>query len=178
MLLDRVAADLGVRLHVTPIGFKYIAEKMIAGEVAIGGEESGGLGVAFHLPERDGILSALLVLEAIAHSGGALEAIVARQDVAYGALHYGRRDLHLPMHVLRAFLDGLKSSPPPSRCGQRVTGLDDRDGVKLIFGSRGWLLHRLSGTEPVIRIYAEHEDATLIGRLLDETEAEVGKLAN
>ena len=107
LLLDRVAADLGVRLHVTPIGFKHIAEKMISGEVAIGGEESGGLGVAFHLPERDGVLSALLVLEAIAHSGGTLEAIVAGQDAAYGALHYGRRDLHLPMPVLRAFLDGL-----------------------------------------------------------------------
>ncbi len=177
MLLDRVAANLGVTLHVTPIGFKYIAEKMISGEVAIGGEESGGLGVAFHLPERDGILSALLVLEAIAHSGGSLEAIVARQDAAYGALHYGRRDLHLPMPVLRAFLDGLRSSPPASRCGQRVTGFEDMDGVKLIFGSHGWLLHRLSGTEPIIRIYAENEDATLIGKLLDETEAELAKLA-
>jgi phosphomannomutase len=178
MLLDRVAAGLGVRLHVTPIGFKYIAEKMMTGEVAIGGEESGGLGVAFHLPERDGVLSALLVLEAIAHSGGSLEAIVARQDAAYGVLHYGRRDLHLAAPVLRTFLDGLRSRPPASRCGQRVTGLDDMDGVKLIFGSRGWLLHRLSGTEPVIRIYAEHEDPEMIRAFLDETEAEIGKLAN
>ena len=178
MLLDRVAQSLGVKLHVTPIGFKHIAERMISGEVAIGGEESGGLGVAFHLPERDGILSALLVLEAIAHSGGSLEAIVARQDADYGALHFGRRDLHLPMPVLRAFLDGLRSGPPASRCGQRVTGIDDMDGVKLIFGSRGWLLHRLSGTEPIIRIYAEHEDPEMIRALLDETEAEIGRLAN
>lgn len=175
LLLDRVAADLGVPLHVTPIGFKHIAEKMISGEVAIGGEESGGLGVAFHLPERDGVLSALLVLEAIACSGGPLEAIVARQDAAYGVLHYGRRDLHLPMPVLHAFLDELKAHPPASRSGQRVTGLDDMDGVKLNFGSRGWLLHRLSGTEPLIRIYAEHEDAALIGKLLDETETELRK---
>ncbi len=113
LLLDRVASRLGVPLHVTPVGFKHIAAKMLSGEVAIGGEESGGLGVAFHLPERDGVLSALLVLEAIAHSGGALETIVAGQDAAYGALAYGRRDLHLPMPVLRAFVENLRSDPPP-----------------------------------------------------------------
>ena len=177
LLLDRVASRLGVPLHVTPVGFKHIAAKMLSGEVAIGGEESGGLGVAFHLPERDGVLSALLVLEAIAHSGGSLETIVAGQDAAYGALAYGRRDLHLPMPVLRAFLENLRSDPPPSRCGEPVTGVDDMDGVKLLFGSRGWLLHRLSGTEPIIRIYAEHEDPTLIGKLLDETQAKLEKLA-
>jgi len=175
LLLDRVAARLGVPLCVTPIGFKHIATKMLAGEVAIGGEESGGLGVAFHLPERDGILSALLVLETLAHSGSTLETLVAKQDAAYGALAYGRRDLHLPMPALRAFLDRLKADPPASRCGERVTGVDDMDGVKLLFGSRGWLLHRLSGTEPIIRIYAEHEDPRMIRALLDETEAEIGK---
>ena len=178
LLLDRVASRLGVPLHVTPVGFKHIAAKMLSGEVAIGGEESGGLGVAFHLPERDGVLSALLVLEAIAHSGGSLETIVAGQDAAYGALAYGRRDLHLPMPVLRAFVEKLRSDPPASRCGERVTGVDDMDGVKLLFGSRGWLLHRLSGTEPIIRIYAEHEDPTLIGKLLDETQALLAKLAS
>jgi phosphomannomutase len=177
LLLDRVAARLGVPLHVTPVGFKHIAAKMLSGEVAIGGEESGGLGVAFHLPERDGVLAALLVLEAIAHSGGSLETIVARQDAAYGALAYGRRDLHLPTPVLRDFVERLRSDPPLSRCGQRVTGVDDMDGVKLLFGSRGWLLHRLSGTEPIIRIYAEHEDPTLIEKLLDETQASLAKLA-
>ena len=171
LLLDRVAARLGVSLHVTPVGFKHIAAKMLSGEVAIGGEESGGLGVAFHLPERDGVLTALLVLEALAHSGAPLEALLAKQDATYGALAYGRRDLPLPVPVLRRFVESLRSDPPPSRCGERVTGVDGMDGVKLLFGSRGWLLHRLSGTEPVIRIYAEHEDPGMIGRLLDETEA-------
>ncbi|HMA29050.1 MAG TPA: phosphoglucomutase/phosphomannomutase family protein [Thermoanaerobaculia bacterium] len=177
LLLDRVASHLGVPLHVTPVGFKHIAAKMLSGDVAIGGEESGGLGVAFHLPERDGVLSALLVLEAIAHSGGTLEKIAARQDATYGALAYGRRDLHLPAPVLRAFVEKLRSDPPPSRCGERVTGVDDMDGVKLLFGRRGWLLHRLSGTEPIIRIYAEHEDPALIEKLLDETEASLAKVA-
>ena len=121
-------------LHVTPIGFKHIAEKMLSGEVGIGGEESGGLGVSFFLPERDGVLSALLVLEAVAHSGVSFEALLARQDATYGALAYGRRDLHLPMPVLRAFVESLRTDPPRSRCGERVTGVDDLDGVKLLFG--------------------------------------------
>ena len=177
LLLDRVAARLSVPLHVTPIGFKYIAEKMIAGEVGIGGEESGGLGVAFFLPERDGVLSALLVLEAIAHSGLTFDQLLARQDATYGALAYGRRDLRLPMPVLRSFLDGLSASPPAVRSGEKVTGVSRLDGLKLEFGTRGWLLHRLSGTEPIIRIYAEHEDPQTVSRLLDETEQALRALA-
>ena len=173
LLLDRVAAKLGVPLHVTPIGFKYIAEKMLAGEVGIGGEESGGLGVSFFLPERDGVLSALLVLEAIAHSGGSFPALLARQDADYGAFSYDRRDLHLPMPTLRAFVDRLQTAPPANLAGERVTGVETLDGVKLLLGGRGWILHRLSGTEPIIRIYAEHEDAGTVPRLLDATVAAI-----
>ncbi len=171
LLLDRVAAKLGVPLHVTPIGFKYIAEKMLAGEVGIGGEESGGLGVSFFLPERDGVLSALLVLETIAHSGGSFSSLLARQDADYGALAYDRRDLHLPTPVLRAFMNRLEAAPPSIVAGERVTGVETLDGVKLLLGGRGWILHRLSGTEPVLRIYAEHEDAAAVRRLLDVTVA-------
>jgi phosphomannomutase len=173
LLVDRVAARLGVPLCVTPIGFKHIAEKMMTGEVAIGGEESGGLGVSFHLPERDGVLSALLILEAIAHSGGSFDALLRTQDETYGSFAYGRRDLHLPMPVLEAFLSQMKASPPATRAGQAVTGVADLDGVKLLLGGRGWLLHRLSGTEPIIRVYAEHEDPGVVEALLEETEKEL-----
>ncbi len=173
LLLDRVAARLGVPLHETPIGFKYIAEKMMSGEVGIGGEESGGLGVSFFLPERDGVLSALLLLEAIAHSGISFAALLARQDETYGSLAYGRRDLYFPVPLLRSYLERLKSAPPGSRAGQEVTAVSSLDGVKLSFSGRGWLLHRLSGTEPMIRIYAEHEDPSLIEPLLDETERDL-----
>lgn len=177
LLLDRVAARLNVPLHVTPIGFKYIAEKMLAGEVGIGGEESGGLGVSFFLPERDGVLSGLLVLEAVALAGGSFARLLDEQDASYGALSYGRRDIRLPVPVLRRYLDRLRLSPPPSRGGERVTGLADMDGVKLLLGERGWLLHRLSGTEPMIRIYAEHEDPARIELLLGETEEELRAFA-
>ncbi len=173
LLLDRVAARLRVPLFVTPIGFKHIAEKMMTGEVAIGGEESGGLGVSFHLPERDGVLSALLVLEAIAHSGGSFDALLKKQDATYGSFAYGRRDIHLPMPLLQAYVESLRAAPPASRAGQAVTGVEHLDGVKLLLGEKGWLLHRLSGTEPIIRIYAEHEDASVVDALLAETEAEI-----
>jgi len=171
LLVDRVAAALGVPLHVTPIGFKYIAERMLAGDAGIGGEESGGLGVSFFLPERDGVFSALLVLEAIALSGKTLEELLLEQDRSYGAFAYGRRDFHLPMAVLRAFVESRRTEPPDAIAGQRVTGVETMDGVKLLFGGRGWLLHRLSGTEPILRIYAEHEDADAVTGLLDETES-------
>ena len=169
LLLDRVAAKLGVPLHVTPIGFKWIAEKMLSGEVGIGGEESGGLGVSFFLPERDGVLSGLLLLEAVAHSGVSFRELLARQDREHGSFSYGRRDVRLPMPVLKAFVEGLASSPPERRAGASVTGVDTMDGVKLLFGGRGWLLHRLSGTEPILRVYAEHEDPAMVERLLGET---------
>lgn len=169
LLVDRVAARLSVPLHVTQIGFKWIAEKMLSGEVGIGGEESGGLGVSFFLPERDGVLSGLLVLEAVAHSGLSFAALLARQDRDYGAFAYGRRDVRLPMPVLRAFVDGLLAAPPSSRAGASVTSVETLDGVKLLFGGRGWLLHRLSGTEPILRVYAEHEDPAMVTKLLDET---------
>lgn len=171
LLLDRVAARLGVPLHVTPVGFKYIAEKMLAGEAGIGGEESGGVGVSFFLPERDGILSALLVLEAIAVSGLSFAALLERQEARYGSFAYDRRDLHLPMPLLRAFVERLENTPPPTLAGREVTGVDTLDGVKLLLGSRGWILHRLSGTEPILRVYAEHEDEATVRRLLDETVA-------
>ncbi len=173
LLVDRVAAGLGVPLHVTPIGFKYVAEKLLAGEAGIGGEESGGLGVSFFLPERDGVFTSLLLLEAIALSGESFSELLRRQDATYGAFAYGRRDLRRPMDLLSEFVRGLAASPPEAVAGERVTGVSDLDGIKLHFGDRGWLLHRLSGTEPLIRVYAEHEDPGSVQRLLDETEAKI-----
>src|SRR5204862_5045723 len=101
LLVDRVAAHLGVPLVVTPIGFKHIAERMRAKEVGIGGEESGGLGVSFFLPERDGVLSALLVLEAVALSGVSLEALLAEREARFGGGRNGGRELHFGPGGLR-----------------------------------------------------------------------------
>ncbi|MGH9366054.1 MAG: phosphoglucomutase/phosphomannomutase family protein [Thermoanaerobaculia bacterium] len=166
LLIDRVAEALGARLYETPIGFKHIAELMNRGEVAAGGEESGGYAFAFHLPERDGVLAALLLLESLALSGRDLDA--ALEDLArdFGAFAYGRRDVYLPVPVIRAFLEEVRSAPPERVAGEAVTEVRDLDGVKYLFDGRGWLLHRLSGTEPMIRLYCEHEREESVRRTL------------
>lgn len=170
LVVDRVCQDLGAPLITTPIGFKYLAERMLANEIGIGGEESGGLGVSFYLPERDGVFSALLVLEAIAHSGKTFKALLGEQEDSYGLFHYDRRDRHGPALALASLVEGLRRNPPDRIAGETVTAVADLDGFKLEFGTRGWLLFRLSGTEPIIRLYAEHEDEQKVSSLLDAAE--------
>ena len=170
LLIDRVGAALGVPVRETGIGFKYIADLMISGEVAVGGEESGGYGFAFHLPERDGTLAALLLLEHLARTGRTLERAVADLDAEFGSFAYGRRDVYLPVERIRRFLGHVAAHPPRSVAGERVTGSREGDGVKLLFGERGWLLMRLSGTEPMIRLYCEHEDGRRCEAILSRAQ--------
>lgn len=158
LLIDRIGGALGVPVYETGIGFKYVADLMISGKVAVGGEESGGYGFAFHLPERDGTLAALLLLESLALSGRTLRRALADLETEFGAFEYGRRDLYRPVETIRRFLAHVARRPPVSVAGERVTACREGDGVKLAFGERGWLLMRLSGTEPMIRLYCEHED--------------------
>jgi phosphomannomutase len=169
ILIDRIAKSLGAPLTETPIGFKHIADLMNRGEVAAGGEESGGYAFAFHLPERDGVLSALVLLESLAAAGQDLDAALDGLAREFGTFEYARRDVHLPVPVIRAFLDEVRDAPPGKVAGETVTGVRDIDGIKYLFGGRGWLLHRLSGTEPLIRLYCEHEDGESVRRALQET---------
>ena len=175
LLIDRVAAALGAPVHETPIGFKYVAELMNSGAVVAGGEESGGYGFAFHLPERDGVLNALLLVESLAVSGRDLDRALADLTAEFGEFAYGRRDVYMPVPAIAAFLEDVRRTPPRNVAGEAVTGVRDLDGVKYLFGERGWLLHRLSGTEPMIRLYCEHEDERLVGEILDEA---VSRLSN
>jgi phosphomannomutase len=170
ILIDRVASALGARLYETPIGFKHIAEFMTRGEVAAGGEESGGYAFAFHLPERDGVLSALVLLESLALSGRDLDGALEDLEREFGAFAYGRRDVYLPVPVARAFLEEVRSAPPESVAGETITEVRNMDGVKYVFGGRGWLLHRLSGTEPMVRLYCEHEHEDAVRRILHEAD--------
>ena len=168
--IDRIAASLSVPLIETGIGFKHVAELMNRGEAAAGGEESGGYAFDFHLPERDGVLSALLLVESLAMSGrnlgDALDALAAE----FGRFEYGRRDVLLPVDVVRRYVSHVHAAPPRSVAGEPVTAVFDRDGVKYVFGGRGWLLHRLSGTEPMVRLYCEHEDGGKMEEILGEAE--------
>lgn len=175
LLLDRIAARLGVPLHETAIGFKYIAALMISGRVAVGGEESGGYGFSFHLPERDGTLSALLLAENLALTSRTLDGALADLDREFGRFEYARRDLYLPVETIRAFLAATRRRPPRSVAGRRVTGLRAKDGIKLLFDGRGWLLLRLSGTEPMVRLYCEHEDPAAPAEILSRAEQHLRK---
>jgi len=177
LLIDRIGERLGVPVHETDIGFKHVADLMISGKVAVGGEESGGYGFAFHLPERDGTLAALLLLESLARTGRSLDRALADLDAEFGRFEYGRRDLYRPVERIRRFLAGVAAHPPRAVAGERVTGCRERDGVKLLFGGRGWLLMRLSGTEPMIRLYCEHEDGRLCEAILGRAQERLNRFS-
>jgi phosphomannomutase len=177
LLIDRVASGLGVPLHETPIGFKYVAELMNTGVVAAGGEESGGYAFAFHLPERDGVFNALLLIESLAVSGQSLDEALAGLAAEFGSFAYGRRDVYLPVPVIQEFLAKVERDPAESVAGQPVTDVRNLDGVKYLLGDRGWLLHRLSGTEPMIRLYCEHEEEAAVEKVLQEAEQRLRRFA-
>ena len=177
LLIDRIAAALGVKLYETAIGFKYIAELMNRGEAAAGGEESGGYAFALHLPERDGVFNALLLIESLALGGENLDAALSRLASEFGSFAYGRRDVYLPVPLIREYLENVRENPPREVAGQAVTSVRDLDGVKYSFGQRGWLLHRLSGTEPMIRLYCEHEEEAIVERVLEEAQSRLQDFA-
>ena len=177
LLIDRVAAKLGSPLHETAIGFKYVAELMNGGEAAAGGEESGGYAFGFHLPERDGVLNALLLLESLAQAGRDLDGALEDLAAEFGTFEYDRRDVYLPVAVVRAYLERVRSDPPAAVAGVPVTGVATKDGVKYRFGEDGWLLHRLSGTEPMVRLYCEHVDGEAVARILAASEDRLREFA-
>lgn len=167
LLIDRIAQRLGVSIEETDIGFKYVADLMISGKAAAGGEESGGYGFAFHLPERDGTLSALLLLESLARTAKSLDQALSDLDSEFGRFHYSRSDVRIPAETTARFLAHVAVSPPRRIAGHKVTSAKQRDGLKLFFGDSGWLLLRRSGTEPMIRLYCEHRDESACREILD-----------
>lgn len=167
-IVDKLAHRLGLELVVTPIGFKHIADEMLKGGVLIGGEESGGIGVAGHIPERDGLLNALLLLESVVRTGKSLGRQFAEVEAEVGFKHaYDRMDLQLPsMEHIQAAMARVQT--PQTIAGQHVSGTESLDGIKWLFGETGWLLFRASGTEPVLRIYCEAQDGESVKAILTE----------
>jgi phosphomannomutase len=166
-LVEKVARSLGTGFHETAIGFKYVADLMLTRNILIGGEESGGIGFGHFLPERDGILSGLLVAECVAHYGRPLSKIVDAMETEFGALHYDRRDVSRPMEVCARLIDRVRAGELDSAFGLRFKSREETDGVKLNFDDGSWILFRKSGTEPIIRIYCESPDAGRVGEMLD-----------
>lgn len=172
VIVKRIAESYGFRLFETPVGFKHIGEIMLdpANDFLIGGEESGGIGVRGHVPERDGILNSLLLLEAVIASGRKPSEIVRDIWREFGEFHFERRDLHVQMESGLRLLAGLREKTPDQLAGYQVTGLATRDGVKLIFADESWILFRQSGTEPLLRIYCEATTVSKMTALMDAGE--------
>jgi phosphomannomutase len=170
-MIDALCQHLGLSLTVTPIGFKYICENMLKGDVLIGGEESGGIGVQRHIPERDGVLMGLMLLEAMTLSGKLLSELVQEIFDLVGEHHYDRIDLHLEREEMPAARERVAQTEAREVAGLQVKAIDRMDGTKFLLEEGAWLLLRASGTEPVVRVYAEASTPELVQQLLAEGEA-------
>ncbi|HEX7828976.1 MAG TPA: phosphoglucomutase/phosphomannomutase family protein [Thermoanaerobaculia bacterium] len=153
-LIDAIARKLEIPLYETPVGFKYIGELILEGKIALGGEESAGMSMHGHLPEKDGILACLLVAEMVARTGKKITQLIEETHAEFGHFYSKRVDLKLTPH-LRDTVAAKLANPPAQLDGLVVREVNKLDGVKLIFDKQTWLLFRLSGTEPVVRLYAE-----------------------
>ena len=170
VLLKRMAAALNLKLFETPIGFKYVADLMLNDDILIGAEESGGIGVKGHIPERDGILNSLLFLEAIITAGKTPTEMLGALHREFGEFHFGRTDLHVEMETGQQLLAKLKQAPPSTFADLSVVKVETTDGTKLLFADDSWILFRQSGTEPMLRIYAEATDIPKMRALLEAGE--------
>ena len=153
-LIDAIARKLNVPLYETPVGFKYIGELILDDKIALGGEESAGLSIYRHLPEKDGILACLLVAEMVARTGKKIGELVDEMHAEFGHFYSKRIDLKLTPQLKESLAQKL-ANPPSKIDNYTVRDVNTTDGVKLIFDENTWLLFRLSGTEPVARVYAE-----------------------
>lgn len=168
-LIPLVAKLYDRSVYQTPIGYKYIADRMLKAEVMIGGEESGGIGYGTHIPERDALLSALYVLEAVVESGEDLGAIYARlQQKTNFTATYDRIDLPLAnMDVRAKLLERLQQDTPKEIAGQPAIDCLDVDGYKFRIDDQTWLLIRFSGTEPVLRLYCQAPTMAEVRKILE-----------
>ncbi len=177
-MLDRIAARYGRKLIECPIGFKYVADLMMERDILIGGEESGGIGYSRFLPERDGILNSLLLANVMADEGKPLGQLVADLQKEYGPHYYGRRDLHIAEEAKQATLQRALSAGTTRLGRYAILNKQTLDGVKFFLdaptlgnGADAWILFRVSGTEPLLRVYSEAASPQLVEEILSSGEA-------
>jgi phosphomannomutase len=165
-MVDKMCAAYGLELNETGVGFKYIAAEMIKGGVLLGAEESGGLGFPGHIPERDGIAAGLMVLELLATERVSVNRLVGRLQNEFGPHRYGRIDTPFPLQKRGSLMESLRLNPPPKLLRSPLKDLKSYDGVKFVANDGSWLMLRGSGTEPVLRIYAESQSDAGVQQLL------------
>src|ERR1700758_3314764 len=177
LMIDRIAAKYGRKVHETPIGFKYAADLMMEHEILMGGEESGGIGYSRFLPERDGVLNCLLLANVMAEEGKPLGRLVTDLQKECGPHFYGRRDLHIADEMKQSTVERARAEGTQSLGRYRVAKKEYLDGVKFFLdaptngnGAQAWVLFRASGTEHLLRLYTEAASPELVGELLSVGE--------
>ncbi len=179
-MLDRIAAKHGRRLHEHGIGFKYVCDLMLTEDILIGGEESGGIGITRHLPERDGLLNSLLIANVMADEHKTLGELVAALQHEFGEHQYGRIDLHIPDATKRSAIERAGSGLAEI-AGMKILRTETLDGIKFFLenpeaatkenAAETWLLFRASGTEPLLRIYCESCSTASVEHILTVAQA-------
>ncbi|RJQ33527.1 MAG: phosphoglucomutase/phosphomannomutase family protein [Actinobacteria bacterium] len=177
-LVDIMAEYYGLEVVQTPIGFKHISDLMLSKDVLIGGEESGGIGIKGHIPERDGLLIGLMLTELMLTSEKTISELMDTLNKKFGCFSYDRLDLVAPNSNGQNFYQKLVNSNVAEAVSKKLKATLNEDGYKFEFEDRSWLMFRLSGTESVIRIYAEAADETEVKKLLDCGQALVTSLTN
>jgi phosphomannomutase len=167
-MVDKICARYGLELTETGVGFKYICAEMLKGGVLLGFEESGGIAYPGYIPERDGILSGLMLLELLATERKSIKALLARLEKEYGPHHYARIDAHFPLEKRPVLMEHCKNNPPTQLIKSPLKEVKSYDGVKFIAEDGSWLMLRGSGTEPILRIYTEAKSPRDAERLLKE----------
>ena len=167
-MVDKIARKHQLLVHLTPIGFKYVCELMRSNDILIGGEESGGIGIKGHLPERDGILNSLLLAEVMAQKKKTLGELVEDLSQEFGPHCYARVDLEVELAKAQQLVKQVAAGKFKKIAGLKVTSVQDLDGAKMLFGESAWLLVRASGTENLLRLYSEAPSHEQVKTLLDE----------
>lgn len=165
-MIDRICQRHSLLLHETPIGFKYVCDLMLTRKILIGGEESGGIGITHHLPERDSFLCALLLLEIMVYQKKSLREVVSGLMRRYGAFYFDRLDLYVSEGQKRAVVARLNRRPPHKISSYAVARRENLDGYKFLFNENEWVLIRPSGTEPMLRVYCEASSPQKVNRIL------------
>jgi phosphomannomutase len=176
-MIDRLAKIYGLPVYETPVGFNYIADHMLKDDILIGGEESGGISFRGHIPEGDGILMGLLLVEIVASSKGSLFELTENLLERVGPAYYRRHDLRLSRPVSKSLITRyLVEDAPAEIGGEKLSTVQDTDGVKYLLEDDSWLLIRPSGTEPVLRVYAEGRSTEVVSALMNYGEAVAASL--
>lgn len=161
MMMDNIAKFLGIKLYETPVGFKYISDLMETQDIVAGGEEAGGMGVKNYIPERDGTMAGLLLIEMMVYRNKNILKILNETEKQFGKFYYVRQDFHIAKRM-----EPKKENLPKELLGKKVVEIKDYDGIKLICEDQSWLMFRASGTEPIMRSYAEAKSLLVAKKLL------------